>query len=646
MAEAFTGHINGHGDPDNADTWTVISLPTGTGKTQGAILYCAILSQLLETPVPLHPGVLIVTKLIDDADHIAADINKLSRQYSPGMTDRGPSAVSYHSKKKHDLRREDLQSFPCLVITHRAYELALETIELGACDSGPSAPRTWDCFHAYNGSRRKLVIIDEAIDLLDEAQLDVEQVRLLLGHLPDEVRKKYPIEVAFLEELQNFFEDIPKVFGDQPMPDQMMNQEPALNMVVRVLQEKHGWEVTEEDDRPTDGMKGKPFPDFGGLRNTLRKVRFDQQLWQEDPEESERLRGNFNEIISSADALYKQWRWYTKAENMDTMNTARLLVPDSVKGAVVLDATAAENVFYDIFAMAKRLPPVPETRRYGNVTLNVSTGHKVGKVYMRENAEELCNKLISDLEGRVQGSSVLVITHKDVKPHLHKETQGFILDTAHWGAVNGSNHWQDCDTVVIFGLPYRPDTWSHNAFMACQGPMDDEWLRATGRRHFGNYPDIKEALITGQLVTDTIQAINRIRCRKVIDAQGNCPKADIYLLLPPGNRAEVILSGIKTAMPGIQVKKWRYTAQKRRKYKSKHEEALRSYLQVMGTGRIAATTIKRELKISKSTFDRLTARIRENDPEDPLVQALTEAGVSYETGREGNVPKAYFVKRG
>jgi hypothetical protein len=180
MAETFAAHINGHGIPDNADKWSVLSLPTGTGKTQGAILYCAILSQRLKTPVPLHPGVLIVTKLIDDADHIAADINKLSRQYAPVMIDGGHLAVSYHSKKKHDLRREDLRSFPVLVITHRAYELALETIDLGACDSGPSAPRTWDCFHAYNGGRRKLVVIDEAIDLLTESQLDVEQVRLLL----------------------------------------------------------------------------------------------------------------------------------------------------------------------------------------------------------------------------------------------------------------------------------------------------------------------------------------------------------------------------------------------------------------------------------------------------------------------------------
>jgi len=48
----------------------------------------------------------------------------------------------------------------------------------------------------------------------------------------------------------------------------------------------------------------------------------------------------------------------------------------------------------------------------------------------------------------------------------------------HWGAVDGRNDWSDCDTAVIFGLPYRDQIWANNTFFAVKGLQTGEWLKS------------------------------------------------------------------------------------------------------------------------------------------------------------------------
>ena len=99
LAKTFGSHI---GSFSPFESWTILQPPTGSGKTQGTIVYCKMLSRLDRRD---HPGVLIVTRRIDDANQIAEQINKLS-----GKTDE---AVAYHSDNKVNLER--LPSFPVLV---------------------------------------------------------------------------------------------------------------------------------------------------------------------------------------------------------------------------------------------------------------------------------------------------------------------------------------------------------------------------------------------------------------------------------------------------------------------------------------------------------------------------------------------------
>src|SRR5690349_19941180 len=71
MAHTFNRQIATFGTPEG-DRWKVLQPETGTGKSQGLAVYCSLL------PASDHPGVLIVTRLISQADEIAALVNRLA----------------------------------------------------------------------------------------------------------------------------------------------------------------------------------------------------------------------------------------------------------------------------------------------------------------------------------------------------------------------------------------------------------------------------------------------------------------------------------------------------------------------------------------------------------------------------------------
>jgi hypothetical protein len=76
-----------------------------------------------------------------------------------------------------------------------------------------------------------------------------------------------------------------------------------------------------------------------------------------------------------------------------------------------------------------------------------------------------------------------------------------------------------------------------------------EWLQQSDKRKWKRHEDIRKSLKNGQIITSIIQAINRLRCRKVIDAEGNCPDTDVYLMLPDDGITREILEGIRKEIP-------------------------------------------------------------------------------------------------
>ena len=604
IAGTFGSHIGGFGD---FERWTILQPPTGSGKTQGTIVYCKMLSRLNRRD---HPGVLIVTRRIDDANQIAEQINKLS-----GKTDE---AVAYHSDNKIEL--ENLSAFPVLVICHRAYEQAMDAMT----EEGSKIQHTWPHFYNWRGlDNRKLVVIDEALDIVEHSQAGLDGLRLTLGAIPKVIREKHSDAIKAIEEAIDLLDR----YDNRKDKNKPIREHMVLEKIVR-------------EDK---------IPDLDALRKEMRTIDYDKQQGKNDALERQRLSRIHDERIKNLNNIFKSWRYYASAEAKPTFNTARLLVPDDVKGAVVLDATASSDVIYKLFDQAVQINPPPNSRNYQNVTLHVSMGHKTGKKYMRNNARELSGQLIAQLNEELgEDRKVFICAHKDVEPLLMtcddklnpKENKWM---TGHWGNVDGSNKYRDCDTAVIFGLPYRPDTWTANVFMALQGPQENEWFQDSNNREYEGYLDIRKALKYGQITTSIIQAINRIRCRKVIDDQGNCPKSDVYILLPKDQLADDILDGIKKLMPGIKVRGWNYDSISKRKVRrSNHEPALIKYFETMDIGRIASSRIKSFLGIPDTTFERIIVKMKDKTTE--LYKVMKELKIVYQSLGCGRGNRSYLIK--
>ncbi|HEU0222684.1 MAG TPA: hypothetical protein VFR34_10815, partial [Paracoccaceae bacterium] len=124
MADAFGQAIDAHGTKE-AGHWRILQPSTGTGKSQGLAVYCAMLAEIASRQVGdrnARPvGVLIVVRLIEQAEEMVRTINGLA-----GFE----AALAKHSGVR--LSPEAIEAAQILVVTHRAYENALlRTIDHG-----------------------------------------------------------------------------------------------------------------------------------------------------------------------------------------------------------------------------------------------------------------------------------------------------------------------------------------------------------------------------------------------------------------------------------------------------------------------------------------------------------------------------------
>ena len=622
MATTFNRQIINHGTPEG-DRWKVLQPATGTGKSQGLALYCALLSRnTLMKPITgiedlnegisdlTDPGVLIVTRLIDQAEQMVDTINRLS-----GRT------VAATSNSESRLSPSEMQKFPVMVITHAAYENGLDAVNRS---DGPSGASSWASYHAWGDGVRKLTVIDEALDIIQEAQINLGKVSLVKAIIPPDVAASFPRQMAAIATVEE-----------------------VLTKMAGVSSARIAKGYVERERMLWDGRLPMPSAyDMTELRKVVRTLPLDRNLLgKEDSKENARLRTLYSGILRDIQATLENWNWYAKKMGDHTLNTARLIVPEDISGAVILDATASSNLIYKLFDSRVDVVPVPsDARSYRNVSLHVARVAAVGKGAMVKDAKQATAKLVSNLQEALgEDRKVFVCCHKGVEPFLVGMDTGFAaFDAGHWMAIDGRNDWNGYDTAVIFGLPYRDKVWSANTYMALRGVQDDDWLNSNGQRPFRDYPDVRHALEVGHLVVSIVQAVNRVHCRRVIDAEGNCPPTDVFLLLPFDRTGEEVLEGIKREMPGIKVTGWAYAESKRKPRRSNHEEALVRFASVMNVGRKSASDIRSQLSISAAQWDRMVSHLR--DRLSPLAQRLLEHGVQYLIEGKGRGARSYLVK--
>jgi hypothetical protein len=79
--------------------------------------------------------------------------------------------------------------------------------------------------------------------------------------------------------------------------------------------------------------------------------------------------------------MFASFAYYFKSGEQHSINSATYLLPPELPGAVILDATANNDVLYQMLQGRVYIAPIPpNVRDYGNVTLHVArTGSGLGK---------------------------------------------------------------------------------------------------------------------------------------------------------------------------------------------------------------------------------------------------------------------------
>ncbi len=586
--------------------WRILWPPTGSGKTLGAKVYAALQAEHNVATAGFRKpvGILIVTRLIAQADEMVDAINALTGRQV---------AVANHTE--HRASAEQLNESDVLVITHQAYVNATQT--LTSTQAGK-----WTRLTHWRGGRRLLTIIDEALcNVIEESQVKVDRLGQAIGFIPHNLRVAYAAEVEALEELYE-----------------------ALGHHAGVSAGFGGGACMAWGP---EGAASGPV-NLRALRDAMLKLPYDDYISKSDEGERKRLAAQIDKTLAAAEAVLDQYAYFALKGKEPTLNSSALLVPLDAPGPVVLDATAREDFIYKLMEDRAAIIPTPTgVRDYSSVTLNVAwTRSGMGKGAMVDHAKTRFPCLIADLTQRLAPErKVFLCVHKAVEHELpdSHELPFNKVAKAHWGAVDGSNEYADCDVAVIFGLPYRDaTTWPTNVFFALQGVHGDDWL---DNPTWNGHVNLREHMVRRQLASSVIQAINRIRCRHVTDEHGGCPPADVFIVLPSGERGEYVLSAIRREMPGLHVVDWPFEPDgpkvRRRDTGTPHGRLL-TFMENRAPGRTSLQVVARELGLKQTAKKELQKNLRNENH--PTTLALKTMGVTYAVTGKGRGGKSELVK--
>jgi hypothetical protein len=602
-------------DSERPDTkWRVLEPPTGTGKTQGLSVYAALtIAKNKTSSSPL--GILVVTRTIAQAEEIVATVKSLVE-----LPDADKVRATHSETKLHVL---EMQSADVLVITHAAYTRALEGL------NEQRYGRWTDYTNWHHGSRR-LTIIDEALaGVVEENQIKVDDIRIVLGFIDPVLRLQFPNQVAALETTRDTLDMIALVNAKQPDAEQV----PIASRIV--------WRSVH-DGR----VKFRRVYGMGPLREAMANIRYDlKALHKASPYDCQRIAANVDRTLKNCEAVMARWAYYYRKGKDDTFNSSQLLIPSGLPGPVILDATASQNFLWKLLGSRAEIAEVPTgTRNYANVTIHVARGSGLGKTKMTERRKVRLPRLLANLEMTLSPDrKVLLCVHKRVEHTALNYDPAFAsYSVAHWGAIDGRNDWKDYDAVVLFGLSYRDQVWSTNTFFALQGLQDNRWLEQPS---WGRYADVRQEMQLRQLTVTVIQAVNRVRYRRVIDGAGNCPRTDVFIVLPRGRDGDAILAHLQEEMPGAVIVPWEFEMDgpSERVRRGSSHEALVALMSNRLPGETPMSFIRSELGLTPSAVKDLRAVLR-NEAHD-LTKTLAHLGVRYVTTGIGRGAKSYLLKR-
>jgi hypothetical protein len=621
------------------DRWHVRQEATGCGKSESLALWASMLPRHTTHPFSPHHGLLIVVRTIQQTETMVQTINAhagevVARAHHSGNTEYPPSRLS----------PQEMLDAPVLVVCHAAYER-------GADDPESRSGSLFRAFHVWPSSPtgyRRGVVIDEAIDFISFTQVTLDDVDLLL-RIVDLPGTDHREQVQALRQLREF------LFAEAEMEMELRKEEQKPSVL---LSNEDGTYTSHPYQRFSLlwGTNGLVTPaeipvatDLTPLRETIKTAPIDfKVLRRKDPVEKSILQERLLDILSSAQRTLQNWAFYSREDGREEIGpalyTASVLpglreIPEGQRpGVVVLDATASQSPVYTLFGAVVH-PTSTTIRTYRNAALHVAFLPAAGKRHLTNHAKEEVPKLITNLRTMLEPTRKLfVLTFKGVAHHLLGFKNVFpSLMVEHYGNVNGRNDFSSCDAGCLFGVFRYPKAWSTAIYFALKGEQGWRWFYSDDGKK------IRREIELGQVAAETIQGLNRTSTRNCINNLGDCPTTDLFLTLTDNPQGRAVLQRIRAAMPGINVKQWRYSlATVTYLRRTNHDEILVAYAQTMAVGKHRASEVRQALGIGLKAWERLVEKIKA--PDAPLAQALLEAGVTYSSDPRRPRLGAFFIK--
>jgi len=486
----------------------VIPAPTGSGKTQCFRFYAAELAIQNK-----RTGVLILSKFKSEVDETVEKINKLVGK---------EVAVAYYTgtKIKDQHNEEELDKYQIVVTTQQYFKLNHHD---NAKDKD-----NYNKVMSFNGDKRSVVIIDEAIDLLDTFEITKNLITILETKVHTLSRKT---ESKGLESESKLLTYINNNFKTLFFNDYVKTKARYVDDKLPTLRN-----ISLELNESIDTVKR-----LFGLENFIKAIQ-SKQLDKIDlitPGQKTKLVDDAKKIIHLLDdSLY----WYNNQKYISSV------LEKPTTSTVLFDATANINKIYDTLDYTTIVQPLPEVKRYDSVILNyVELGVGLGADNIDKNLKSHFNNLTllyRNITPNNFDDQIVVFTKKKLREYCEKLEIPSDID--HFGNLVGVNHYKDDNHILIYGIPYKPYSLHYNNLYQTFG--DDAFDVDAG--------GLISNLAHTNISSDIVQAINRGNCRKVID--GQAPETHIYLALARRDKQlnEQIMADIKFAMPGIQVVEW------------------------------------------------------------------------------------------
>ncbi len=486
---------------------------TGSGKTQ----------QIIHKAIDLYGskiGTLIVTMRNEDADIIAKQIMDSTSADYVAVFHTSEVSIDDVRKAEHP---GDTQ---CLIISHERFRRQENTITNG----------------------RDFIVIDEAINVISHNQITEDDLLNMIRVIEKYGNPKNKDLQSELRMMKQILDIQFKAFKDSG----------------RAFKGLRAGTVPKNLDRLPDLIFKASMIFFGNQKlkiSTALTGIYNKKM-------DDALRSKFVKISESMLFYFKQFNFMTRAGKRITWDTASELIPG--KSIVIMDATASVNSSYQLYMkyQPERLKVLPAIlcRSYETVSLHTvrtATGRNtiIGKsdeVELEDGtkmtASDTLKKLFKNIiKNSNPGDQILFVSFLKIEPEVMTYAENIkdrIIFVNHWGNLTGTNKYQYCNKIFIYGLNHKPEN-IHRSLHALAKSATESFKETDE-----NQIEMK-SLITSDLVAEVIQAINRIRCRRVIDADGNCDTADVYITLPAGySDSFVMLKAITGEMANIKTKQW------------------------------------------------------------------------------------------